>query len=233
MGHCAGTYFPILVNPAAVKLCGTQRLEEFGCLLPDFARDNVDRRPYDSPVDAGNLRRFWMRAPMFVRVKRGERKGSPASHLHPRVINADRHSTVYSASPARPTVYTFDEATGVFTEVLESGVLLTGDIIVVAFTVSFVIGANTWFTEFIPAEVVRVSPEPVDVPATPDINAPPLVARKRLDRRDEPPPLGEFLLISSLTLADLVSWQASGWAPQITRRERRPGPALGHPLVPE
>nr|VWP01282.1 CAMK/CAMKL/KIN4 protein kinase [Ganoderma boninense] len=157
-----------------------EKLEDYTTGLAGFNPADHPRRGYDAPTEAGLARRFWMRAPMFVRRNRGKCKPAPPSHIHPRVANADRRSSMYNASPARPVVYMYDEETAVFTEVTESDVLLAGDIVMVAFTLYFIIGKAQWFPVIIPGEIVRVSPEPVDAPVEPDDDLYVQISRRRI-----------------------------------------------------
>ncbi|TFK85002.1 hypothetical protein K466DRAFT_464945, partial [Polyporus arcularius HHB13444] len=133
-----------------------QMLEEHALSIPDFNPSGLPRREYQSGNDPAHTRRYWMRAPMFLRVNEGEIRPPPPPHLHPWVIAAEKRSRIYRANPARPRVFSFDGEVVSSIENSDPDVLQRGDIVMVYFIISIVITPSAWYSELIPVELVRV-----------------------------------------------------------------------------
>ena len=127
-------------------------------MLPGFNSAGLPRREYQSGNDPAYTWRYWMRAPMFLRLNEGEPKPVPPSHLHPWVIAADKRSRIYRANPTRPRVFSLDDQVITSIERSEPNMLQRGDIVMAHFVVSIVFTPSAWFTEVIPVELIRVVP---------------------------------------------------------------------------
>lgn len=127
-------------------------------MLPGFNPSNLPRREYQSGNDPAYTWRYWMRAPMFLRVNEGEPKPPPPAHLHAWVIAADKRSRIYRANPARPRVFALDGEIIHTIERSDPPLLQRGDVVMAHFVVSIVFTSTAWYTELIPVEMVRVVP---------------------------------------------------------------------------
>ncbi|KAH9885290.1 hypothetical protein C8Q73DRAFT_620348, partial [Cubamyces lactineus] len=136
-------------------------LEDYMCTVKDFNPTNLKRRDYQSGQDPNFTKRYWMRTPMFIRMNKGEPKPRTPSYIHEWVVEAERRATVYHANPARPAVLALED--GVVRDIrkCEPDSLTRGDVVVVTFTVSFVVAAASWFPQLLPIEFVRVGNAPV------------------------------------------------------------------------
>ncbi len=132
--------------------------EEHVVTVPGFNPLGLPRREYQSGNDPAYTWRYWMRAPMFLRVNNGEPKPPPPSHLHQWVIAAEKRSRIYRANPNRPRVFSFDGEVVSNIENSDPDTLRRGDVVMVHFIVSVVVTSTMWYTELIPVEVVRVVP---------------------------------------------------------------------------
>ncbi|TFK81574.1 hypothetical protein K466DRAFT_578516 [Polyporus arcularius HHB13444] len=135
-----------------------QMLEEYASSLPGFNPTGLPRREYQSGNDLAYTWRYWMRAPMFIRINEGEVRPPPPPHLHPWVIAAEKRSRIYRANPGRPRVFSFDGEVISSIENSDPDLLQRGDIVLVHFVVSIVFTPSAWYTELIPVELVRVVP---------------------------------------------------------------------------
>ncbi|KAI0349187.1 hypothetical protein OH77DRAFT_1415458 [Trametes cingulata] len=131
------------------------------CSVKEFNPENRLRRSYQTGQDPNFTKHYWMRTPMFLRINKGDPKPHPPSYLHKWVTAAERRAMVYYANPARPSVMALEE--GVIRDIrkCEPDRLVRGDIVVVTFTVSFVLGPATWFPQILLLELVRVGEGPL------------------------------------------------------------------------
>ena len=157
-----------------------QLIEEHAVQLPNFNPGGLPTRKSEN--ESEHASRFWMRAPMFLRVGHRERKPAAPSHLHDWVIRADKRSRMYRANPHRPAVYVYDDDSSIFTPVESSDALAFGDIVVVTFTVSILFTTSHWNTQFIPHEVIRINQRTAEGDASE--YAPPVVHRSLLSNKD-------------------------------------------------
>lgn len=126
--------------------------------VPGFNVPNPKpRRPWQSGQNSSNTHRFWMRAPMFIRLRPGERKGPFPEHLHEWLREADRRSRAYRANPARPTVLVLEDRMLRGIEDCEPDHLIRGDAVAITFSITYVEGKKDWYPTFIPIDIVRVA----------------------------------------------------------------------------
>ncbi|KAI0710049.1 hypothetical protein C8Q76DRAFT_695180 [Earliella scabrosa] len=132
-------------------------LDNFVAEVPGFNPTGTMRREWQSGAGFGTTSRFWMKVPMFVRNKDGERKPPAARHLHPWVVNADRKSRAYRANVARPEVYGLtNQGYPVDIRKCENTRLEKGDAVAFSFTVVYVVGGKDWYPQLLPVDLVRV-----------------------------------------------------------------------------
>lgn len=128
--------------------------------VEDFNPDHFGRRDYQSGHDPTFTRRYWMRTPMFLQVNKGEPKPKPAGHLHKWVLEAARRSPAYYANPARPAVLALEDGLLRGIKKATPSELCRGDIVVVTFTISYLVAGSVWYPQFLPLEIVRVGEVP-------------------------------------------------------------------------
>lgn len=129
--------------------------------VPGFNSPNAKpRRAWQSGYNAASMHRFWMRVPMFLRLRFGERKGSPPEHLHAWVKKADVRSRAYRANPARPNVMALDGQRVRRIEDCQPDQLMRGDAVAITFSVTYIEGKQDWYPNFTLIDIVRVASDP-------------------------------------------------------------------------
>ncbi|KAI0715442.1 hypothetical protein C8Q76DRAFT_597221, partial [Earliella scabrosa] len=131
-------------------------MDEFMAEVPGFNVNGLPRREWQSGAGVGSTFRYWMKVPMFVRLKSGEPKPSPPSHLHRWVINADKRSRAYRANAARPEVYGLQGLHPIDIRKCDVPFLERGDAVAFSFTVAYVVGSKDWYPQLLPVDIVRV-----------------------------------------------------------------------------
>ncbi|KAI0684414.1 hypothetical protein C8Q76DRAFT_636623, partial [Earliella scabrosa] len=132
-------------------------MDNFVGEVPGFNPTGIMRREWQSGAGFGTTSRFWMKVPMFVRNREGERKLPAARHLHPWVVNADRKSRAYRANIARPEIYgVTTQGNPIDIRKCENSRLEKGDVVAFSFTVVYVVGGKDWYPQLLPVDLVRV-----------------------------------------------------------------------------
>lgn len=115
------------------------------------------RRLWQSGTGPSGTSRFWMRVPMFLKLRDREGKRDPPEYLHEWVKEADRRSRNYRANPARPAVFGFDGR--VLRDIVECNPpnLVRGDGVALTFSISYIIGHRDWYPTYALIDVVRIA----------------------------------------------------------------------------
>ena len=123
--------------------------------LPDFNTRNVPRQDWQTGENPKYMNRYKSRSPMFLRLRDGESKPPPPPHLHPWIVDAHKASDYYHANPVRPQLFSLEEASLRHID-KNANSLCRGDVVALTFTVSFILGHDSWAPHLVPLEIVRV-----------------------------------------------------------------------------
>lgn len=122
--------------------------------LNGFNPSNLPRRPYQSGQDLKYRSRFYMQTPMFLQKGGREDKTKVPDHLHPWVLEAEKHSKVFRANSDRPHVWMLDGDATVPVGEREYGPLMRGDVVAMSFTITYHLTRSNWFPQFHPADLI-------------------------------------------------------------------------------
>ena len=125
--------------------------------MVDFNPTKLPRSDYQSGAQAQYKQRFRMRAPIFIpRLKDGDLP-DPPDECHPWILEAGSKSSFYAINPARPRLFGLDDGRIMELSNCSPSRFVKGDIVLVIFTVTVVVGKNNWAPHFCPVELVRVA----------------------------------------------------------------------------
>lgn len=148
----------ILAQRSKSILTEYQKLDGYMQTVAGFNTPNrKPRRTWQSVYTAGSSHRFWMRVPMFIRLRMGEPKTPPPEHLHEWVKTADAESRAYRANPARPKVMALEGQRIRRIEDCQPDQLFRGDAVAFTFSVTYIEGKADWYPVFTLIDVVRVA----------------------------------------------------------------------------
>ena len=166
----------------------------------DFNPRGVQRKAFQSGANDEFTQRYRVSAPMFNRIKTGEKKPPIPPDLHPWVAEAARRSSAYYANPDRPRVFSWEGGRLQDIRKSTSPLLQQGDVVLFTFTFSFIIGAGHWWPQVTPIELVRVAAA-YTVPSMPadvdrlDFSAPIVPSSVRRGFVDGEMPQGELFTL--------------------------------------
>ncbi|TFK87834.1 hypothetical protein K466DRAFT_490170 [Polyporus arcularius HHB13444] len=134
-----------------------KKLEAYVTRNPDFNPGKLPRRDYQSGGRVEYTRRFRVKAPMFLRLRDGETKPAPPDDLHPWVAEADADAKYYYANPVRPGVFALEQGRIRDIQHCQPAELTRGDVVLLMFTLTFIVGPEDWTPHYVPVDIVRVA----------------------------------------------------------------------------